>query len=200
MDKVKVRTTTTLSWGTKEQCKNLFIDTFIEVDKTIEVFEYLPEYDQIIDWMADTNGKGLCLMGDCGRGKSTILEYVMPVLFAKLGKGIRSVSAREIGLPCDVSWTGNTKIDRDTINLDYLLCTRFPMIDEIGKEEKINIYGNKIDGVALVIEIAEKHIKPLFLTTNLTGKELSTRYGLYILDRIRRLCKIVKFKGKSYRK
>lgn len=196
----KIRKITRLTWGDKAQCKKLFVDTFKRVDETIEVFEYLPEYDQIVDWMMDTKGKGLCLMGDCGRGKSTILECVIPSLFARLGKEIKSFSAREIGLPCCVGLVNNPKSDKDTINLDYLLCTHYPMIDEIGREETVNVYGNKMDGVPLVIELAEKKVKPLFITTNLTGEEMGVRYGLYILDRIHRLCTIVKFKGASKRK
>ena len=71
-------------WGkTSQECKALFTRIFMQVDDTIDDFVWLPEYDQIVDWMTNTNDKGLMLMGDCGRGKSLILNYVLPVLFRK---------------------------------------------------------------------------------------------------------------------
>jgi DNA replication protein DnaC len=67
------------SWGSREECDRLFRYIFREVDRTFELYEHLPEYDEVIDWMTNTDDKGLMLMGDCGRGKSIILNGVLPV-------------------------------------------------------------------------------------------------------------------------
>ena len=38
--------------------------------------QWLPEYDQVAEWLADNHGKGLMCIGDCGRGKTVITrEY-----------------------------------------------------------------------------------------------------------------------------
>ena len=42
------------SFGNKEECKALFIEAFMLVDKTIKEYEHLPEYDNVIDWLSDT--------------------------------------------------------------------------------------------------------------------------------------------------
>ena len=75
-----VRSRRVYSWGDRNTCQRLFIEIFQSVDKTATNFEFLPEYNAIIDWMTNTRGMGLLLTGDCGRGKSTILTGVVPVL------------------------------------------------------------------------------------------------------------------------
>ena len=84
--------------GTKEELKEMFVKAFIYYDRTIDEYNHKTEYDKIIDWMVDTKGRGLMLMGDCGTGKSTILNYVIPAIFRTItNKILRSVSAKELG-------------------------------------------------------------------------------------------------------
>jgi DNA replication protein DnaC len=73
-------------------------------------------------------------------------------------------------------------------------------IDDVGQENVINNFGTKIDSVEILISICEDRLKPLFLTTNLNYTQIVERYGERIADRITRLCKIVEFKGESFRK
>ena len=56
-------------FGTMEECKKALSFYFQKLDNTASSFQWLPEYDEIADWMSDTQGKGLLLMGSCGRGK-----------------------------------------------------------------------------------------------------------------------------------
>ena len=51
-------------------CDALFRTLFRRLDATIATYHHLPEYDEVIDWMYDTRGVGLLLIGDCGRGKA----------------------------------------------------------------------------------------------------------------------------------
>ena len=49
--------------GTKEELKEMFIKAFKYYDRTIDKYEHLSAYDEVIDWMVDTRGRGLMLMG-----------------------------------------------------------------------------------------------------------------------------------------
>ena len=168
------------SFGDKEYCKDLFEETFFEVDNTIRTFEYIKEYDQIIEWMTDTKRKGLALFGSVGKGKTIINSFVIPVMFyTKFNKILRPQEAN--------------KLTKESLNKWALI------IDDIGIEYIINDFGTKIDMVAEAINHAEHHSKLLFLTSNLTKDELINKYGLRIFDRIKRLCKIIIFTGKSLR-
>ena len=167
--------------GEREEIKDMFIKAFKFYDKTIDVYEHLPTYDLIIDWLCDNKGRGLMLMGKCGLGKSTILNYVIPAIFrTKTNKVLRSIPAKEIGA-----------IEKN----DSL----FIIIDDLGTESIKNDYGTKIDGVSDAISYAEDASKTLLITTNLDGDALNLRYDKRTVDRLRK-CKVVVIKGKSFRK
>ena len=166
--------------GEREEIKEMFIKSFEYYDRTVEKYEHLPAYDEIIDWMVDTKGRGLMLMGECGLGKSTILNYVIPAIFrTRTNKILRSVPAKELGI-----------VDRNK--------APFIIIDDLGTESIKNDYGTKIDAVADAISYAEDSSKTLLITTNLTPQALKERYDERTLDRLRK-CKVVIIKGKSFR-
>jgi len=167
--------------GTKEELKEMFIKAFKYYDRTIDKYEHLPAYDEIIDWMEDTRGRGLMLMGECGLGKSTILNYVIPAIFrTKTNKVLRSIPAKELAA-----------VERNV--------APFIIIDDLGTESIKNDYGTKIDAVADAISYAEDSSKTLLITTNLSPNSLKERYDERTLDRLRK-CKVVIIKGKSFRK
>ena len=166
--------------GVREEIKEMFIKSFEYYDRTVDKYKHLPAYDEIIDWMVDTKGRGLMLMGECGLGKSTILNFVIPAIFrTRTNKILRSVPAKELGA-----------VDRNK--------APFIIIDDLGTESIKNDYGTKIDAVADAISYAEDSSKTLLITTNLTPQALKERYDERTLDRLRK-CKVVIIKGKSFR-
>ena len=170
-------------FGQPERMKEVFVQTFCTVDRTVKKYQHLPEYDQIIQWMANNEGKGLFLQGDCGRGKSTILTGVLQVLFFQtFGKVLRPFHADDI--------PGKIK----QILNQWAVC-----IDELGVEPMVNDFGEKYEGFNRIINDAEARIKPVFISTNLSESQILDRYGERTFDRIIRLCKVVKFEGESYR-
>ena len=166
--------------GTKEELKEMFIKAFKHYDRTIDVYEHLDSYDEIIDWLSDTKGRGLMLMGDCGLGKSTILNFVIPAIFrTKTNKLLTSTPAKELG-----------EIERSSAS--------FIIIDDLGTESIKNDYGTKIDAVSDAISYAEDSSKTLLITTKLDAEDLKKRYDERTLDRLRK-CKVGVIKGKSFR-
>ena len=166
--------------GSKEELKEMFIKAFKYYDRTIDKYEHLSAYDEIIDWLVDTRGRGLMLMGECGLGKSTILNFVIPAIFrTKTNKVLRSIPAKELAA-----------VERNV--------APFIIIDDLGTESIKNDYGTKIDAVADAISYAEDSSKTLLITTNLSPNSLKERYDERTLDRLRK-CKVVIIKGKSFR-
>ena len=166
--------------GSKEELKEMFIKAFKYYDRTIDKYDHLPAYDEVIDWMVDTRGRGLMLMGECGLGKSTILNFVIPAIFrTKTNKVLRSIPAKELAA-----------VERNV--------APFIIIDDLGTESIKNDYGTKIDAVADAISYAEDSSKTLLITTNLSPNSLKERYDERTLDRLRK-CKVVIIKGKSFR-
>lgn len=178
-----VRKSTNLSFGTLEECRTMFQEAFQQTDKTVEKFVWLPEYEKVIQWMHNTEGKGLCLRGDCGRGKSNILCGVLPVLFMmRFRKVLRVDQAEEI-----------------PEQLKEILRRKIIGIDEIGTEPQCNDYGERFEGFNRIINLAEREIRLLFITTNLKKQHILDRYGERTWERINRLCLVINFKGESLR-
>jgi DNA replication protein DnaC len=178
-----MKKSTVYNFGDKEISRMLFNAAFMEVDETMENYMFLPEYEKVIDWMSDSKGKGLYLHGDCGRGKSTILYRVLPVLFyMKFNKILSVIHSSEI----------QSKIEE---YINYSLIG----IDEVGQEPIISNYGSRYEGFNRLIDRAEIKGNPIFITTNLTNEQMYERYGERTIDRISKLAISIEFSGKSMR-
>lgn len=184
-DSIFVRKLNPHSLGDYDTCCETFCTIFKYVDQTITRYEFLPEYEEIVQWMMNTEGKGLLLMGSCGRGKSIILQGVIPVLMKMKGINARPVHAQSLYFPPQFS-TGNWACPRC---FEYLLCCGVPVIDELGVEGLHNEYGEKSEGFNLIINAAEMTCKPMFVSTNLTADEIINRYGECTLDRLGHRCR-----------
>jgi DNA replication protein DnaC len=189
------RRKTYLSFATKENVKHLFTECFMTYDSTIEKFLWLPEYDQVLDWMIDNLGQGLFLSGNCGRGKTDIiLGVLVPIYFLQYKKRLLGFHATQ--LPESVSALYE---DRYRWNYEILRSWKVAYIDELGTERMITNFGEKIEPFNEILNVAEQNLNVLLISSNLTGEQFLERYGDRTMDRIKRLCKIVKFTGDSLR-
>lgn len=180
----KEREFQSFTFGNKEKCRKIFKAALLETDKSIKILEFLPEYNEIIDWMTDTKGKGLFLTGDVGRGKTNIVFYVIPLIFFHYkNKIINRIHADEL--------------ER---NINKFNTKKMIAIDEMGVEPITNNYGAKYEVINKLFNMAESNSKTLFISTNMNAEQVLERYGERTLDRIKRLCKIIKFQGESLRK
>lgn len=175
---VQTRKAKTYKLGTYSECEQMFVDSFLLVDKTVSNFEMLPEYKEVIEWMTNTKGKGLLMTGSNGRGKTTILTGVLPLVFLAKGFVLKSFEAQDL----------------TTDNLPWAV-----LIDEMGQDDIKNNYGTKQDPVEYAISHCESKLKLLIMTSNLTERQIISRYGVRVNDRIERLCKTVVFTGPSFR-
>ncbi|MFA6570778.1 MAG: hypothetical protein WCT77_06020 [Bacteroidota bacterium] len=178
----KERTLQPLSFGTYDECKSLIKDIFIAVDKTINKFQFLPEYDKVAKYLSNTEGKGLHLHGDCGRGKTLILTYVMPILFKSINKHISSFNSLELHK-----------------NIESLESCKNITVEDVGLETISKTYGNELDIFSYLCEKYENNNGLLLFSTNLNLKAIHLRYGDRTIDRISKLCYSIEFKGKSLR-
>ena len=169
------RTRNVISFGSFEECKNILRETMLSIDKTIENFEWLEQYDEVAQWMSNTEGRGLFLRGGCGVGKTNIL-ISLAIIFNQY---------KNVILPVIQA--------RDLVKMPNI-CMRWAYnIDDAGTEGLLNNYGEKRDMLAEIVHDAEYKHKLLILSTNLRADMFSQRYDERTLDRICGLCKIIKF-------
>lgn len=143
------------------------------------------QYEPIIQWLNGNKGKGLVLMGGVGLGKTIISRFVIPYIFNKcIGKSVAFYSMAQIRTLQDVKGVLENKII---------------VLDDLGVEEVVNEYGNKIDVFSLIIDEVEKENKLLIATTNLNRELLLKRYKDRAYDRLMSNCKVVGIEAQSLR-
>ena len=93
---VRHRTRNAISFGTFEECKCILRRTMLRIDETIEDFEWLEQYDEVAQWMSNTEGRGLFLRGGCGVGKTADGVVRKPSLFLMIcGLPVSSTQAAQ---------------------------------------------------------------------------------------------------------
>lgn len=160
--------------GAKEILKNA-MDYFIGCEKKKAV--WVPEYNEVAEWLENNEGRGLFLYGNCGRGKSILCRYAIPAIMLKYARKVVSVF--------DVTDMNN--------NIDEVLRKHILSLDDIGTETVKNNYGEKRIAFAEIMDSAEKFGKLVIISTNLSGKEISERYGERVYDRLISTTKRVMF-------
>lgn len=145
--------------------------------------QWLAEYDEVVHWLEDNHGRGLLCVGNCGRGKTMLCYRVIPILLNfYLKKSVCCYDAVDI----------NSQIDE--MKNKGIVC-----VDDIGTESDYFVYGVRRQPFAELVDNAEKTGKLLLLTTNLTTDQLRDKYGIRVFDRLKRITKLVHFKGSSLR-
>ena len=161
---------------------------------------------QLADFLTTDSSKfGFMLSGNVGNGKTTLLYAFQTLLNCmRLKKPQMSMSVESesdvYGIRIvDAADVSRMALDRDKAwvrlrNQDMLA------IEDMGKEpSEVMTYGNVLSPITELMEY--RYDKQLFtaVTTNLTPKQISEKYGERIADRFREMfCKIV-FKNDSYR-
>lgn len=146
--------------------------------------EWLPEYEEITNWLSDNKGRGLLCYGNCGRGKSLICWKIIPLL---LNHYCRKLVA------CYDAQQMNADID--AVKAKHII-----YIDDVGTENLSVKFGEKRLAFCEIVDESEKRGKLLILTTNLSLNEISQKYGERTMDRLTAITTRVLFKGESLRK
>lgn len=149
---------------------------------------WVPEYDEIEKWLKDNHGKGLLCMGEYGRGKTVMCEYILPAIINRndFGGGNEPTC-------CTLSAYSLAYTEEIPFNRGWI------MIDDVGVESEQVNYGTRRILFNEIIDEAEHNKNVLILTTNLNIEELEAKYGVRTIDRLRAITTPVIFKGESLR-
>lgn len=151
--------------------------------------QWLPEYEEVADWLRDNNGKGLMCIGDCGRGKTIITQRLLPLIFDNYSRLLDGSH------PTILCFTAIDLLTRfEEISKYKSIC-----IDDVGTEPDQKKYGVTHNYFAELVDLCERKDKLLVCSTNLNYEELTARYGIRAMDRLKSITRRVFFEGESMR-
>lgn len=146
--------------------------------------KWLPQYEEIADWLEWNDGKGLLCFGDCGLGKTLICGKILPLIINHAyGKVVMCYDCKKI----------NSFIDE-------IMSKKLIYLDDVGVENESVKFGERRQCFVELVDEAEKKGKLLILTTNLSIEDLGEKYGTRTIDRLKAITKTVLFEGQSFRK
>lgn len=146
---------------------------------TINEISYIDtdESNLIAEWMCNTYGKGLALIGTSGRGKTLFLHGILPHLLIAKSKVPYCIKATDL----------------DNNNYGKIL-----LVDEVGREDTVfDKNRGKIDRFAEYVDYCADKNRPLFFTSNISAERFKDKYGVHIFNRVQSICKLVTYNGKS---
>lgn len=184
---------------------------FILDERNTEIFENLCLYftgDKKFEEKGFSLKKGIFITGNVGTGKTNLLKAFQfnrrkcfeAITAVNITTKMKDVERKEDQgfwkYYCDYvpNASGQNK---------YFLQNQIGwMIDDLGTEKEVNIFGNKIDPIYSII--LNRYEKPemyqgLHVTTNLSGEMIENRYDLRFRDRLKVMFNIFKMTGQSRR-
>lgn len=154
--------------------------------------------EQVIDWAMNPEKNCLMLQGGVGCGKTTMLNA-----FCKMIQKLyySNISYERRGFQWETA-DMITQWAKDNAGRyeEFKVC-EWAAIDDIGTEpNEITDYGNIIYPIRDILMYRYEHDLVTIISTNLTPKLLTEKYGTRIGDRLAEMMQIVKFDEESYRR
>lgn len=128
--------------------------------------QWLPEYDGVVDWLANNDGRGLMCIGDCGRGKTVITRDILPVLFDKY-INVRFPDGNVGHIVYNYFLATELKSRWAEIERCKVIC-----IDDVGTEPIAKVYGETHNLFSELVDLCNDRDKLLICSTNLTQAQL----------------------------
>ncbi len=150
--------------------------------------------------------KGMFIMGGVGTGKTTIMDG-----FSRNKKMCyKVISAIDMAQYVKDNGADSWKIfmrGSESPGLETNFYQQYCgwLIDDLGTEEVVNDFGNKLDVVANIVFAATgdntgRYAGCFHFTTNLNREMLEARYGQRVMSRLREMCNVVSLTGNDRRK
>lgn len=145
---------------------------------------------------------GIMLCGVCGNGKSTMMRALQAMLNHLNNSGFFNYmgGGYHVGLrikdALDV-----TRLAKQEDQWYHTKTATQLAIDDMGKEPKeVMDYGNVLSPIVELIEYRYEAMLWTVISTNLTPKQISEKYGARVADRFSEMLEVVVFGRRSYRR
>jgi DNA replication protein DnaC len=174
----------------------LVIETVTEQELNEESKEQIKK---LATSLTDKKKNFVILSGNCGTGKTTLMNAVVRLIEALRWNGNYNQSTGLKIVPRGAKKVFATEVNKNSFELlqDW---QGVLMIDDFGIEPiSNNDFGTiKTPMIDLIMHRYEERL-PIIFSTNLSADDIKKRYGDRITDRFRERASLIKFTNKSYR-
>lgn len=188
---------TELTEGGIADSLKLVVETVTEQELNEESKEQIKK---LATSLTDKKRNFVILSGNCGTGKTTLMNAVLRLIEALRWNGNYNQSTGFKIVPRGAKKVFATDVNKNTFELlqDW---QGVLMIDDFGIEPiSNNDFGTiKTPMIDLIMHRYEERL-PIIFSTNLSVDDIKKRYGDRITDRFRERASLIKFTNKSYRK
>lgn len=154
--------------------------------------------EQVIDWAMNTQKNCLMLFGGVGCGKTTMLNA-----FCRMIQQLyySNISYERRGFQWETAQMVSNWAINDANRFEDFKSCEWAAIDDVGTEaSEISNYGNIIYPIRDILMYRYEHDLVTIISTNLTPKLLTEKYGTRVGDRLAEMMQIVQFNETSYRR
>ena len=144
-----------------------------------------PEYDQIANWLADNQHKGLVLWGDPGRGKTTFVRFILPAIFTWQG-----IASKWVGDESELETPDDFQSEIGTLKSKRAIFITHVGEDRTGKERSLSPFYK-------LIREAERRGILIVISTDCTISELEEKYGTVTIRRLKSITHGIKVSGEN---
>jgi len=183
-------------------------DKLIEAGYTKELAG--DDFQKILDAVSSvansTSKAGMIMLGNVGCGKTTAIKAIVGIVGSFVFVDMSDVMCHKLLEP----HIADRRINNGVYEKDgwwTIVDDETVIIDDLGSESMQKNYGTpkEVFSTFIMKFYADSYNKPdkearLFITSNLTEKELEDRYGTRTMDRVYAMCTPVTLKQKSHRK
>lgn len=141
--------------------------------------------------------KGICLWGENGTGKTTLLR-ILAEYQRSIGNGFKIINCITLSEIFEVN--GYVALEESCRNSGKPIERGF---DDLGREQIPTYHFNNVVNIMQYIihnRYERRHLAKTHITTNLKIESIEKLYGRYIADRAREMFNFIELKGGSRRK
>lgn len=192
---------TPFNYAELEKCgiyKRYWHCTFEEMEKRGIPQQVRPKYGEVKNYAANIaanieNGIGLILKGPVGTMKTSLAAAVLIKHIKDGGSGLFVPMASLL----DNLFTMKERNKEEWVRYEQKIRnTSILVLDDLGAEYHQEWVLSKVDSI-----ISDRYdkMKPIIMTTNLSGAEIKGKYAERVYDRLKSTAKVINFAGESLR-
>lgn len=163
-------------------------------DKTFADYQNTAQLEKLIKFLNENKGRGICLLGGTGTGKTMLMNLVFKEMILKNGTDCFIISFTDLVTLYAAKWKGSEEFDE-------VVSHRYLGIDDLDKGFQVTENSKELSKATLdyVLRKRVQRNFPTWVTTNLAMSEIQSFFGEYINSLFKEAFDFLHFSDNDFR-